>query len=132
MEQLYKEMQGRLKYLEEQEQTDEIKYRIAEITLCIVKVQQLLLANVRHSEDIKDKFLKKVEQIAQTYHDRLCISNLTMEGQICKCCESIVITTTSIEHDSKDYSKDLSICSNCYSHIATWWKNNKPRKIAPI
>jgi hypothetical protein len=90
------------------------------------------LADVSSSADLKDKFLKKVEQIAQIYHDRLCMSELTMEGQVCGCCESVVLTTTSIEHDSQDYSKDLNVCANCYSHIATWWKNNKPRKIAPI
>jgi len=43
MEILYKEMQDRLKYLETQEQTEEIKWRIQEITLAIVRVQQLLL-----------------------------------------------------------------------------------------
>lgn len=46
MEQLYKEMQERLRYLEAQELTEEIKWRIAEITLSIVRVQQLLLANI--------------------------------------------------------------------------------------
>lgn len=43
MEILYKEMQERLKYLEAQEQTEEIKWRIQEISLAIVRVQQLLL-----------------------------------------------------------------------------------------
>jgi len=53
MEQLYKEMQERLKYLESQEQTEEIKWRVAEITLAIVRVQQLLLVNVsRRSEQL--------------------------------------------------------------------------------
>jgi RNase P subunit RPR2 len=94
--------------------------------------KQYAIHDVSHGADLKDKFLKKVEQIAQKYHDRLCMSGLTMEGQVCKCCESVVLTTTSIEHDSQDYSKDLNVCSNCYSHIVTWWKNNKPRKIAPI
>lgn len=46
IENLYKGMQERLKHLEDQEQSEEIKWRIAEITLAIVKVQQLLLANV--------------------------------------------------------------------------------------
>ncbi len=94
--------------------------------------QAFAIHDVSHSAELKDKFLKKVEQIAKTYHDRLCMSSLTMEGQICKCCESIVLTTTSIEHDSQDYSKDLNVCANCYSHIAKWWQNNKPRKITPI
>jgi hypothetical protein len=40
---LYKEMQERLKFLEAQEQTEENKWRIQEITLAIVRVQQLLL-----------------------------------------------------------------------------------------
>ncbi len=80
--------------------------------------------------DLKDKFLKKVEQIAQTYNNRICMSSLTMEGQICECCESVVLTTTSIEHDSRDHSKDLNVCANCYSHIVIWWENNRLRKKA--
>ena len=74
----------------------------------------------------------KVEQIAQNYHDRPCMSGLTMDGQVCKCCENVVRTTTSIEHDSQDHSKDLKVCTDCYIDIATWWKNNKPGKIAPL
>lgn len=49
METLYKEMQERLKYLEAQEETEENKYRIMELTLAIVRTQQLLLANVSGS-----------------------------------------------------------------------------------
>ena len=39
-------MQERLKYLEAQEQTEEIEWRIKELTLAIVRTQQLLLADV--------------------------------------------------------------------------------------
>ncbi len=46
MTQLYNEMLERLKYLETQEQTNEIKYRLAEINLSIVRVQQLLLKDI--------------------------------------------------------------------------------------
>ncbi len=46
METLYKEMQERLRYLEAQEENDENRYRIMELTLAIVRTQQLLLANV--------------------------------------------------------------------------------------
>ena len=75
---------------------------------------------------------EKVEEIAQSYHDKLCMGMLTMKGQVCRCCESVVLTTTSIEHDSGDISKDISVCSECYEHIANWWKVNKSRKISPI
>jgi hypothetical protein len=44
-EQLYKEMQERLIYLNARKQTEEIKWRIAEITIAIVRIQQLLLTN---------------------------------------------------------------------------------------
>jgi hypothetical protein len=47
MEDLYKEMQDRLIYLESQDKTEENKWRIAEITLAIVRVQQLLLNNIK-------------------------------------------------------------------------------------
>ena len=47
MKQLYKEMQERLKYLETLEQTKENLTRINEISLAIVRVQQLLLAEIK-------------------------------------------------------------------------------------
>ena len=46
MEDLYLEMLERLEYLQEQIETDEIKWRKAECTLAIVRVQQLLLSNL--------------------------------------------------------------------------------------
>ena len=49
MEDLYKEMNERLEYLESLEQTEETKTRINELTLCIVRVQQILLKNVKKS-----------------------------------------------------------------------------------
>jgi hypothetical protein len=62
MEQLYKEMQERLKYLEAQEQTEEIKWRFAEITLAIVRVQQLLLANVSGRSELLFAFIAEVKK----------------------------------------------------------------------
>lgn len=47
MEQLYKEMQERLKYLESLNQTEENITRINEISLAIVRVQQLLIAEIK-------------------------------------------------------------------------------------
>lgn len=47
MEQLYKEMQERLKYLESLTQTKENIVRVNEISLAIVRVQQLLLAEIK-------------------------------------------------------------------------------------
>jgi hypothetical protein len=43
MEILYKEMRERLKYLHTLEETEEIKWRILELELAIVRVQQFLL-----------------------------------------------------------------------------------------
>lgn len=48
MEKLYKEMTDRLKYLETLEKTDEVKSRINEITLSIVRVQQILLKKIKN------------------------------------------------------------------------------------
>jgi hypothetical protein len=48
MKALYDEMQERLKYLKEQEETEEIKWRIRELTLAIVRVQQLLLVDLNY------------------------------------------------------------------------------------
>lgn len=88
--------------------------------------------SVSNGTDLKEIFFQKVKSIADTYHDRLCMNCLSMENQICECCGSVVSYTTSIEHESQDYSKDLSVCSNCYEHIVNYWTKNKPRKIAPI
>ncbi len=46
MKALYKEMLTRMDYLEAQEKTKEIEWRIKELTLSIVRVQQLLLTNI--------------------------------------------------------------------------------------
>lgn len=43
MEELYKELLDREKYLKNLEQTNGIKARLRELTLVIVRVQQLLL-----------------------------------------------------------------------------------------
>jgi len=74
----------------------------------------------------------KVKEIAEHYHDRVCGSMLTAAGQKCKCCGQVVRTTTSIEHDSQDYSKDLGVCTDCYTEIVNFWKENKPGKICPV
>jgi len=82
--------------------------------------------------NLKEWRISKINEIAPHYHDRLCMSMLKMSGQKCKCCGQEVLTTTSIEHDSQDFSKDLSICFDCYTEIVNWWKKNKPGKIAAI
>jgi hypothetical protein len=46
MEKLLKEMQERLKFLESEEQTDDIKSRKDEIVLAIIRVQQRILENM--------------------------------------------------------------------------------------
>lgn len=82
--------------------------------------------------NFKEEYLNKIANVAKVFHDRACISSLTMNDQICGCCRSLVFNTTSIEHDSLDYSQDLSVCSNCYQYIVTWWKSNAPHKIGFI
>lgn len=69
--------------------------------------------------------------IAEHYHCRtLHSASISMDGQICKCCGKTVYYTRNIEHDSQDYSKDLSICIDCYVKITNYWRENKPRKIS--
>jgi len=65
---MYKEiydcMDGRLKYLESLEQTEEIKNRIYEITLCIIDIQQKILKQMDRKpmpQEIERKFLVKGE-----------------------------------------------------------------------
>ena len=62
---LYGEMQDRLKYLETREQTEENKWRILEITVAIVRIQRLLLANV----DIGKSMLKLSDSWVKYDHD---------------------------------------------------------------
>lgn len=46
MKRLYSEMEERLKYLKSQKQTEEIIWRTRELTLTMVRVQQLILADL--------------------------------------------------------------------------------------
>lgn len=41
--------------------------------------------------ELEEVFNQKIQAIAETYHDRDCMSNLSMQNQICKCCESIIL-----------------------------------------
>ena len=47
MEDFLVEMLGRLNYLESQERTTEIEIRINEMTLAIVRIQQILLKKLK-------------------------------------------------------------------------------------
>jgi hypothetical protein len=80
----------------------------------------------------KEKIEKRIKEFAETYHDREVMAMTTMTGQKCKCCEKLVLTTTSIEHDSQDRSKDKQVCGDCYVAIATYWKEHTPKKICPV
>ena len=73
-----------------------------------------------------------VKEIAETYHDRVVFSGMSGGENICGCCKKEVFSLVCIEHDSQDYSKDLWICHDCYTKIATYWKEHHPKKICPI
>jgi len=74
----------------------------------------------------------KIKEIAETYHDRLVMTGMSGGDNKCECCGKKVITRTCIEHDTQDYSKDLWVCVDCYCAIMKYWKEHKPKKIAPI
>jgi len=85
----------------------------------------------------KVKFLErdlttKIKEIAETYHDREVMTSMSGGDNKCECCGKTTITRTCIEHDSQDYSKDLWVCGDCYTAIATYWKENHPKKICPV
>lgn len=85
----------------------------------------------------KVKFLKRdlteiVKEIAETHHDRLVFAGMSGGEKMCGCCKKEVPHLVCIEHDSQDYSKDMWVCGDCYMLIATYWKNNHPKKICPI
>jgi hypothetical protein len=75
---------------------------------------------------------EKIKQIAETYHDRLVMTGMSGGDNKCECCGKKTVTRTCIEHDSQDFSKDLWVCADCYAAIATYWKEHRPKKIAPI
>jgi len=76
--------------------------------------------------------MKEIKEVAEQYHDRLVMSMITMSGKNCDCCDKPEHTRICIEHDSQDYSKDMWICPDCYAKIVKYWKENHPKKIAPI
>lgn len=67
MNDLLKEMNERLKYLESIEQTDENKARIKEITLAIVRVQQILLDELTNSSHFKGLAEELKRKAIETY-----------------------------------------------------------------
>ncbi len=73
-----------------------------------------------------------IRNIAQNYHDRSCTSNCSGNDLVCDICNNYTCNLTGIEHNSQDYSKDLSICIDCYSKVYDYWKENSPGKISPI
>lgn len=85
----------------------------------------------------KVKFLKRdlteiVKELAESYHDRVVMSAMSVGNEPCDCCEKPAVTLYCIEHDSQDYSKDKWVCGDCYTAIATYWKEHHPKKICPI
>jgi hypothetical protein len=83
------------------------------------------------NEDLHNPSDQDIKNIAESYHDRLAMS-MYSGNRICDCCKQGKSTSTSIEHDSIDNSKDKSVCLDCYSRIVDYWKRFKPGKISPI
>ncbi len=80
---------------------------------------------------------EKIQKFAETYHDREVMASTMYLGEAadlrdCGCCNNATGHLTCIEHDSQDYSKDLWICPDCYTKIATYWKEHSPKKICPV
>ena len=85
----------------------------------------------------KVKFLERdlskiIGIIADNYHDRLVMASMSGTNNNCQCCGKPTPTTTCIEHDSQDFTKDLWVCSDCYCAIVKYWQERKPKKIAPV
>ena len=72
MEDLYLEMLERLEYLQEQIETDEIKWRKAECTLAIVRVQQLLLSNLNSKKPKRNINSNIITTISRWYERMFC------------------------------------------------------------
>lgn len=80
--------------------------------------------------------VSRLETIASSYHDRVVCSQVSAffsdKKLLCPTCFKEVLTLTSIESDDKDYSKDMSICTDCYIKIVDIWKTKTPGKICPV
>jgi hypothetical protein len=88
-----------------------------------------LLCEVKEENAID---LLDIKEIAKTYHERDICCGMSGGEQLCPTCGRKVYTKYSIEHDSRDFSKDLSICMDCYDELHKLWKENSPRKICPV
>jgi hypothetical protein len=75
---------------------------------------------------------KKAPLLAAEYHDRLVFSMQSGFESTCACCGDKTHQATCIEHDSRDFSKDLMICAPCYVAIHKEWETKRPDKISPI
>jgi len=74
---------------------------------------------------------EKIKEFGENYHDVEVPIITHGFNQKCDCCDKFVSTRISIEHDSKDSSKDKRICPDCNIAITTYWKENHPNKIIP-
>jgi hypothetical protein len=87
--------------------------------------------------DMRPAIISRLETIAKSYHDRDICSCVSMsvfgDGPKLNCpvCFKQVHTLTSIESDDRDFSKDMSICWDCYDKLHNIWKTNTPGKICP-
>jgi superfamily II helicase len=76
------------------------------------------------------EYRNKIAQIAADYHDReISTSCYRHNDEECPCCKRPQRVFTVVEHNSRDFSKDLLICSDCYADVVKWWLENEPNKI---
>lgn len=105
-------MLQRLKYLESQPQTSEIKTRINEISLAIVRVQQILLKEISESNIVKQpkkqtKLVSRAEKV---------IEKLRSEGKV---------KDVNIEFDSEFYESMEKIREESRRKQAQSWLDAK-------
>lgn len=86
---------------------------------------------------------EKIEEIGANFHEPDIIAQTTTTVQMfrednapfvplsCPCCVKNTVTLTTIHHDSGDHKKDISICTDCYIKVHSWWTQNTIGKLLP-
>jgi hypothetical protein len=70
--------------------------------------------------------MNTINNIAENYHERYPSGAIHIKNQICECCASGINITIPLEHNNRNYSKDIKICSNCYCKVFNIWNNATP------
>lgn len=88
----------------------------------------------KSQQKVNELLPDRIKFIAKNYHNRIVVasSHCIFGGENkfkCGCCfKTDCSDIHSIEHDSKNNLKDISVCTDCFKKIYIFWQNNKLEK----